>query len=1076
MTAAAQAGSVLLTVRETGGVDRKGWPITCGVPFADGQVRADDIAGGHWRLVDPAGSEVPSQAQVATVWGIYPAGPNGFAKWAHVTFLVDVAAGQVKQYRLEYGPGARNGTKTRLNVADRSKSVTITTGKGAGALKVVIPKDTFNVLDEVYVDVKGDGFGADDRIIAQREAANLSVGYDYGDATINRNRPEVTVEQSGPVMAVVCVRTRMDGRFESVVRIFAYAGSPFVRVQETLVNGPTGQNRSAVQPQAVVMKSHVLELPIRTNPKDAVATVGVGEALPEPAAFDQAAASVADGVKVTLEQDLEHPCIQRNVDDNGLSRAFNYSVHAASERIAAGKRAPGWIDLSDKRWGVTAAVRYFWQTFPKRLVAKADGLRLEHWAAGAQLDLLERNYNWMGMAKTHDVMLYFHAGDAAAAGAQQAALAHIHEIFATCEPEYYCSTRAYGRQLLSPAVQGGKVLHPAFDAMAAGGLNRERTLKAGFYYFRETEDDYGYFNFGDFLVGRYWGCQEYDPTYCMLEQFYRTGELKYLEFSAETARHHYDIDFTHTYTIESSNYPQRSHDKRGSHFRGEDSHGQMETNTDPGHVFIAGLANYWYLTGDPRAKDVLYWSFPCYLGEDWYRIGGSGTWRYLGGYFLTVMTYAYELTWDDRYIEPMNWAVREYMAGTHSRHADGIWWNLSAGDDDEGGDNGPGPANTRGGRRGRPASRPASQPTTQAAATAPASQPKLEYFCQTWLGDSVTNGYTQYLEIYPGSPYRKAVEQSIVNLADFLLAHGITPDFDGVYMGVTKPTAESKGYVSTPQVYAGSMPNMVMLTMAKAYYLTGDEKYAEAARKLHAKACEHKEELMQLKPVTQGTYYPPMALPYLDGTIPPRSAVPVPVVAPVNGWLGQCRQIARTFGNRKGILFVGDQMASTCAPADRRGRAFGNEAGWHLTDVLGAIDDLLDRHRPRYVVILVGSSELHLGHPERSDFEANYARLVKRILAAGSVPICATLPPCSALEPWAWIYNTEMYQSSKMNRLPLIDLRELMKNADLVSDLQYRADEKVPPKELIEQNRFAEGFEPIVREELEGVIRQIEER
>ncbi len=461
----------------------------------------------------------------------------------------------------------------------------------------------------------------------------------------------------------------------------------------------------------------------------------------------------------------------------------------------------------------------------------------------AQLDLLERNYNWMGMAKTHDVMLYFHVGDAAAAGAQQAALAHIHEIFATCEPQHYCASRAYGRQLLAPAVQDGKPVHPAFDAMAAGGLNRERTLKSGFYYFRETEDDYGYFNFGDFLVGRYWGCQEYDPTYCMLEQFYRTGQLKYLEFSVETARHHYDIDFTHTYTIESSNYPQRSHDKRGSHFRGEDSHGQMETNTDPGHVFIAGLANYWYLTGDPRAKDVLYWSFPCYLGEDWYRIGGTGTWRYLGGYFLTLMTYAYELTWDDRYVEPMNWAVREYMAGSHSRHADGIWWNLSNGEDDgEGSNSGPGPANTRGGRRGRGTLQPASQPATQTAATAPASQPKLEYFCQTWLGDSVTNGYTQYLEIYPGSPYRKAVEQSIVNLADFLLAHGVTPDFDGVYMGVTKPTAESKGYVSSPQIYAGSMPNMVILTMAKAYYLTGDEKYADAARQLHAKACEHKEE------------------------------------------------------------------------------------------------------------------------------------------------------------------------------------------------------------------------------------------
>jgi hypothetical protein len=1048
--ATAQAGSVSLTVRETGGLDRKGWPVTCGVPFPDGLVKAEEIAAGHWRLVDETGKEVPSQAQLATTWGIYPTGSNGFAKWVHVTFLADLPAGKVGQYRFEYGQGLQNKTKTKLSVSDKSKNVTIATGKGAGSLKMVISREHFNVLDEVYLDVDGKGFGAANRIIAPREAANLRVGYDYGEATINRNKPEVVVEQAGPVMAIIRVKTKMDSRFESIVRIFAYAGSPCIRIQETLVNGPTGQNRSAVQPQAVVMKSHVLELPIRTNDKEAVATVGVGEALPEPARFCEKAASLADGVKVTLEQDLQHPCLPDNIGDDQLSKAFNYSVHAGNDQIASGKRSPGWIDISDNRWGVTAATRYFWQSFPKRLVAQANTLRLEQWADGAQLDLLERNYNWMGMAKTHDVMLYFHAGNAAAAKAQQAALGHIQEIFATCTPEYYCSTRAYGRQQLAPAVRNGKKLHPTFDEMASDGLNRERKLKSGFYHFRETEDDYGYFNFGDFLVGRYWGCQEYDPTYCMLEQFYRTGELKYLEFSTETARHLYDIDYTHTYTIESSNYPQRSHDKRGSHFRGEDSHGQMETNTDPGHVFIAGLANYWYLTGDPRAKDVLYWSFPCYLGEDWYRIGGSGTWRYVGGYFLTVMTYAYELTWDDRYVEPMNWAAREYMAGTHSRHADGIWWNMQLPEGNQA----------------------ASQPTTAAG-----RQPEPEYFCQTWLGDSVTNGYTQYLEIYPGSPYRKAVEAAVVNLADFILAHGLTPDFDGVYVGVAKPTTESAGYVSTKQAYANSMPNMVILTMAKAYYLTGNEKYAEAARQLHAKACEHKDELLQLKPVTQGTYYPPMVLPYLDGTIPPRPAGQAfPQMAPVNGWLNHCREIAKSFSDRKDTLFVGDQIATACAPADRRGRAFGNETGWHLTDVLGAIDDLLARHRPQYVAILVGSSEVQAGHPERSDFEANFARLIKKILAQGSIPVVTTMPPCSHLEAWAWIYNTEMYQSSKMNRIPLIDVREIMRNGTFQIVNDEPTDAKVPPAEWVEKNRFAGEVEPIVRAQLQDIIRLIEAR
>ncbi len=296
-------------------------------------------------------------------------------------------------------------------------------------------------------------------------------------------------------------------------------------------------------------------------------------------------------------------------------------------------------------------------------------------------------------------------------------------------------------------------------------------------------------------------------------------------------------------------------------------------------------------------------------------------------------------------------------------------------------------------------------------------------------------------------------------------------------MGVTKPTTESKGYVSTKQIYAGSMPNMVILTMAKAYHYTGDEKYAEAARKLLAKACEHKEELHSLKGVTQGIYYPPVVLPYLEGTIPPCPAnTTFSQVAPMSGWRDQCRQIAKGFADRKGVLFVGDAMAAACAPTDRRGRAFGNEAGWHLTDVLGTIDDLLASHNPRYVVILVGSSELHMGHPERSDFEANYARLIQKIVAHGSLPVAATMPLCSHLEAWAWIYNTEMYQSSKMNRVPLIDLHEIMKDGGLQVVNLDPTEEKVPPAEWLEKNRFAGGFEPIVQQELSRIIQQIEAR
>ncbi len=1032
---------MLLTVRETGRIDRRGWPVTCGVPFADGEMAAEAIEAGQYRLLDAEGSEAPCEAEVAATWGSYPGGSNGFVKWLHLHFLADVPAGGERQYRLECGPGVMNGTRTGLTASDGPDAVTIVTGRGVGSLRLVISKRRFNILDEVWLDADGTGFRPDGRIVSPRELPNLTVAYDHrrarlqagGQAGVNASPPDVQLERAGPVLAVVRVRARLDERFESVVRIFAYAGSPFVRIQETLIHGPTGQDRSAIRSQPVVMKSHVLELPVNVSAGEAVATVGVGEMLPEPCppACRRAprpasrSAKLSGGGQLVLEQDLHHRCDKDNLGPDRLSRAFAYEVLAGGEQVDSGRRAPGWIDLSDGRWGVTAAVRYFWQTFPKRLAAGAGGLRLEHWAEGAQLEPLERNFNWMGMAKTHDVWLYFHAGDAAAAGAEQAALGHLAEVFATCTPERYCASGAYGRQPLTPAVQDGRRAHPRHDELLSAGLNRERTIPDGFYHFREHEDGYGYFNFGDFLVGPYWGCQEYDPAYCMLQQFYRTGELKYLEFAAETSRHLYDILYSHTYTPETSNYPQRSHDKSGSHFEGEDSHGQRDMDTDPGHVFLAGLANYWFLTGDPRARDVIFWSLPVYLGDDWYRIGGTGTWRYLGGYLFTVLCYAYELTWDDRYLEPMIWAARQYMVNDWGRHGDGIWW----------------------------------------------SRHEDGYACSPWLADSITNGYTQLLKVYPGCPYRRQVSSAIVNLADFLIDHGFAGDLDGLIAHLYKPSRESTAYESIGGIYRKGMGNMAVLTLARAYRLTGNaERYLPLIRAIQQRVLEHVGDLSSLKGVCQSTYYAPMVLPYLEGAIPPRPAGEIDVVEPVCNWAENLPRLEAACRAAGETLYLGDELAAACAPEGRRGRAFGNHPGWRLADAVGAIDGLLSRHQPRYAVVLAGGSDLPSGHPERTDFEANYTLLVRRILSAGSIPILATLPPCSHLGPFAWLVNATIYQAARLHRLPLIDLDELMRAAAPPPVIDEPAQTKTPPPEWVQQNAFAPGHEAVLSAELARIV------
>ena len=59
-----EAMSMLLTLRETGGIDRRCWPVTCGVPFADEELSAEMVQAGRYRLLDADGGESPCQAEV----------------------------------------------------------------------------------------------------------------------------------------------------------------------------------------------------------------------------------------------------------------------------------------------------------------------------------------------------------------------------------------------------------------------------------------------------------------------------------------------------------------------------------------------------------------------------------------------------------------------------------------------------------------------------------------------------------------------------------------------------------------------------------------------------------------------------------------------------------------------------------------------------------------------------------------------------------------------------------------------------------------------------------------------------
>ncbi|MHB8879815.1 MAG: hypothetical protein ACYC8T_39505, partial [Myxococcaceae bacterium] len=106
-----------------------------------------------------------------------------------------------------------------------------------------------------------------------------------------------------------------------------------------------------------------------------------------------------------------------------------------------GGKAPGWVDLSGSAGGVTAAVRWYWQQYPKKLSASPTALTIDLWPA-EEVDL--RVY--AASQKTHEVLFSFHSPQVSPEDSGRSAAARLAEpLFARCEPAWYAGSRVWNR-------------------------------------------------------------------------------------------------------------------------------------------------------------------------------------------------------------------------------------------------------------------------------------------------------------------------------------------------------------------------------------------------------------------------------------------------------------------------------------------------------------------------------------------------------------------------------------------------------------------------------------------------------
>ena len=326
-----------LTVEEPAGVDRRAWPVTQGVPFADGDLERTAPV----RLVTDRGEPLPLQTLCLTTWDK----DLRFVKWLLVDFQIDLAAGETRHVFLECGPGVR---ATPPEQAMRVEHTSSRTRIDTGALQVELRHNDPDFFAACRVRTQ-EGWRD---ILRGRPGPYLYMRDQHGtwyDSFRAASPPSIRIEDSGPLRASVCVKghhASADARrfCPYVLRIHLYAGKTEMRICHTFVFDQ--------DPEQIELQ-------------------GVGVRIP---------LDLGDGLRMALGGEGKAHWAGRFARAQLLQASdVEYHVRLDENPFAEGRKTQGWGSLNGKAGACVAALRDMWQEYPKGLLIDRDGIDLQIW-------------------------------------------------------------------------------------------------------------------------------------------------------------------------------------------------------------------------------------------------------------------------------------------------------------------------------------------------------------------------------------------------------------------------------------------------------------------------------------------------------------------------------------------------------------------------------------------------------------------------------------------------------------------------------------------------------------------------
>lgn len=484
-------------------------PLLVGVPFARGTLWTSDGLSAS----DQAGV-LPSQVAVTSRW------PDGSVRWLFTRLLPRPDS---RDIRLTKGASDSQTAEAAEEMACegdgvfKSNSLRFDNGVLGCGWDSGDENARFSLFDRV---ARHGG----DAVTGKPELGNVRLIDGEGRAWGLGPAEECVWEETGPVRAVLRVAGHFqaeDGtrRFAYKLRYFFTAHSPLVQVQLTLVNDATG-------PEFQRVRSFAMRIPI----------AGEGALRGQLAGCEPV--EVAEAGQDELWQ-----------IDAGKLRAISKGQSSMRQ-----ERSPGWAIVQRGGSEIALAIRDFWQTWPKSIALKPDGLHVrllpdlsnDKYVARDLMDWMRQGYAFdedgcyllrRGMALRHEFWVRFgQAGDVEQqGGADVWASAVLSPPHAAADPDQYCESGAFGP--VQSAVRDGR---PEYESMVERNVQLVLQL-------RDATGEYGWMNFGDWHGERTynWGNNEYDLSWAMALQFARTGRWDYFGVGLDMARHYATVDTIH---------------------------------------------------------------------------------------------------------------------------------------------------------------------------------------------------------------------------------------------------------------------------------------------------------------------------------------------------------------------------------------------------------------------------------------------------------------------------------------------------------------------------------------------------